>query len=93
MLQAGRPSPPPEVEETDGAGAPPADGGAEETGAEAGVGAAEASGAQKNFKLNFPNAKVASFAGFVKGTPVSGGINDVLAGSAEIRISGAVTVA
>lgn len=55
--------------------------------------AAQASGAQKNFKLNFPNAKVASFAGFVKGTPVSGGINDVLAGSAEIRISGAVTVA
>ncbi len=46
-----------------------------------------------NFKLLFPNGKTASFAGYVKATPISGGVDAVVDGSVEIRISGLVTIA
>lgn len=55
--------------------------------------AAQASGAEKNFKLTYPNALVASFAGFVKGAPQSGGVDAVISGSVEVRVNGTVTVA
>lgn len=54
---------------------------------------AKTSGASKTYKLTYPNTKVATFAGYVKGTPQSGGVDKVVSGSVEIRISGAVTVA
>ncbi|MGI4847142.1 MAG: phage tail tube protein [Janthinobacterium lividum] len=57
------------------------------------VRAAQASGAQKNFKLAYPNGKVASFAAFVKGSPVSGGVDAVVAGTIELRVNGLVTIA
>jgi hypothetical protein len=55
--------------------------------------AAKATGAQKNFKWNYPNGKVASFAGYVKSMPESGGVDGVIDGSTEITITGAVIVA
>lgn len=55
--------------------------------------AAKAAGAQKNFKLIYPNGKAASFAAFVKSMPEQGGVDGVIAGSAELTITGAVTVA
>lgn len=57
------------------------------------VRAAQASGAQQNFKVNYPNGKVASFAAYVKGTPQTGAVDAVVDGTIELRINGAVTVA
>lgn len=50
-------------------------------------------GTQKNYRLTYPNAKVASFAAYVKSTPESGGVDAVIGGSVELTITGAVTVA
>jgi hypothetical protein len=55
--------------------------------------AAKAAGTQKNFKWNYPNGKVASFAAYVKSMPEQGGVDAVISGSAEMTITGAVTVA
>jgi hypothetical protein len=55
--------------------------------------AAKAAGTQKNFKWNYPNGKVASFAAYVKSTPEQGGVDAVISGSVELTITGAVTVA
>ncbi len=54
--------------------------------------AAQASGVERNFRLAFPNAKTATFAGYVKGAPVQGGVDATVEGSFEIRINGNVTV-
>jgi hypothetical protein len=50
-------------------------------------------GAQKNFKLTYPNGKVASFSGYVMSMPSQGGVDAVVAGSAEIEISGSIVIA
>lgn len=57
------------------------------------VRAARASGAQKNFKVNYPNGLVASFVAYVKGTPQSGSVDAVVDGTIELRINGDVTIA
>lgn len=54
---------------------------------------AQAAGTEKTFKLNFPNSRVATFNGYVKGAPVQGGVDATVEGSFEIRINGNVTVA
>lgn len=54
---------------------------------------AKGAGAQKNYKVTYPNNKVASFAAFVKSTPESGGVDAVIDGSVELTITGAVTLA
>lgn len=50
-------------------------------------------GTQKNYKVTYPNNKVASFAAFVKSTPESGGVDAVIDGSVELTITGSVTLA
>ncbi len=54
---------------------------------------AQAAGTERTFRLNFPNARVATFNGYVKGAPVQGGVDATVEGSFEIRINGNVTVA
>lgn len=53
----------------------------------------KAAGTQKSYKVTYPNAKVASFAAYVKSTPESGGVDAVIAGSVDLTITGAVVVA
>lgn len=55
--------------------------------------AAQTASASKNFKLNLPNGKVASFTGFVKKISTAGGVDAVIKSSVDIRISGAITIA
>lgn len=52
---------------------------------------AKASGLTKDFKLELPNGAVRTFQGIVKSMPESGGVDAKVAGSMNIRISGAVT--
>lgn len=55
--------------------------------------AAADAGTTKNWKLTLVSGTndVASFAGFVKSVPISGGVDAAVAGSFRIRITGAVT--
>ncbi|MDP2026448.1 phage tail tube protein [Sulfuriferula sp.] len=55
------------------------------------VEAARISGGIKNFKLTLPNAKTASFTGYVKKFSAQGGVDALLKSAIDIRISGAVT--
>jgi hypothetical protein len=55
--------------------------------------AAQVAGTIQNFTLAFPNGKVASWTGFVKKFTRSGGVDQVLKQTCDIRISGAVTIA
>ncbi len=55
--------------------------------------AAQAASAQKNFKLNLPNGKVASFAGFVKKISSQAGVDAIVKSSVDIRITGVITIA
>jgi hypothetical protein len=57
------------------------------------VRASKGAGTQKNYRVTYPNTKVASFAAYVKSTPESGGVDAVIDGSVELTITGAVTVA
>ena len=54
------------------------------------VRSAKASGAVKSFKLVFPDAVVATFSAIVKTVPVAGGVNAVLKGSVNTKITGPV---
>lgn len=53
--------------------------------------AARTSGAVKGIKLVFPDAVVASFNVLVKSVPVAGGINAVLKGTIDTKVTGPVT--
>lgn len=54
--------------------------------------AAKASATQKNFKLSLPNGTNATFAGYVKNSPLDGGVDQTLKTSGvQIRITGNVT--
>jgi len=56
--------------------------------------AAQASGDTKTFLLTFPDASTATFQAIVKNAQsLSGGVDQVLTGSASLRITGAVTFA
>jgi len=55
--------------------------------------AARAAGARKQYKLEYPNGLVSAFAAFVKSMPHQGGVDAVIAGTAELRIDGDVIVA
>jgi len=55
--------------------------------------AAKADGTKKWFKLTLPNGRVASFQALVKSAPWQGGVDQVIEGTVELRISGNVTVA
>jgi hypothetical protein len=52
--------------------------------------AARLSGAVTQFKLTLPDGKAAVFSALVKTTPLQGGVDAVLKGSVETRITGAV---
>lgn len=54
------------------------------------VRAARVSGAVKSLKLVFPDAVVATFDVLVKSVPVAGGVNAVLKGTVDCKVSGAV---
>lgn len=53
--------------------------------------AARASGNVVGFRLTLPDASVASFSSLVKTMPTAGGVNAVLKGKVDTKISGAVT--
>lgn len=53
--------------------------------------AARDSQASKNFKLTLSNGENAKFIGFVKKFSLNGGVDQVVKGSVDIRISGPVT--
>ncbi len=53
--------------------------------------AARANGNIVGFKLTLPDASVASFSALVKTIPTSGGVNAVLKGKVDCKISGPVT--
>jgi hypothetical protein len=53
--------------------------------------AAQTASATKNWKFTLPNGKVASFAGYVKQTPISGGVDQSVKRSMTLKISGPVT--
>lgn len=56
--------------------------------------AAKASGTLKSFRLLAPNGKTATFSGYVKNSPLDGGVDQLLkTGGVQIRITGAVTYA
>lgn len=55
--------------------------------------AAQASSAQKAFKLILSNAEVLSFNGFAKSFSMTGAIDDIYKRAGDIRITGAVTLA
>lgn len=58
------------------------------------VRAAQASGAVKTFVLTLPDSSTATFTGLVKNaTSLSGGVDQVVTGSVNIKITGAVTFA
>ena len=50
--------------------------------------AARKSGKVVQLKLTLPNAEAATFSALVKSTPISGGIDAVLKGSVETRVTG-----
>jgi hypothetical protein len=52
--------------------------------------AAKTSAATKAFKLRLPNGKLRVFKGFVKKFSEQGGVNQIVKGSADIRITGVV---
>lgn len=52
--------------------------------------AARASGALTGFKLTLPDTSVATYSALVKTIPTAGGVNAVLKGSVDTKISGAV---
>jgi hypothetical protein len=52
--------------------------------------AARVSGALKPFRLTLPDASVASWSALVKTMPVSGGVNAIMKGKVDTKISGAV---
>lgn len=55
---------------------------------------AKRAGTLKNFKLTLPNARTATFAGYVKNTPLDGGVDQVLKTTGvSIRITGDVVYA
>lgn len=53
--------------------------------------AAKAAGTVKDFRLTLPNDDVATFSALVKSMPVSGGVDGVISGSMDLRITGDVT--
>ena len=53
--------------------------------------AAHKSGNVAQLKLTLPNTETATFSALVKSTPISGGVDAVLKGSVETRITGDVT--
>lgn len=55
------------------------------------VRAARTSGAVTGFKLVLPDAKTATFNALVKSIPTTGGVNAVLKGSVDTKITGPVT--
>lgn len=55
------------------------------------VRAARVSGDVKGMKLTFPDAKTATFAVLVKSIPVAGGVNALLKGTVDCKITGPVT--
>lgn len=55
--------------------------------------AAQLAGTSQTFRLTFPDTHTAAFTGYVKKVPHSGGVDQLLKRSADIRISGAVTYA
>lgn len=65
---------------------------ADDTG-QAALRAAAAAGTTKNWKLTLVSGTldVASFAGFIKSVPISGGVDAAVTGSFRIRITGAVS--
>ena len=52
---------------------------------------ARLAGTEKNFRLTFSDASTGTFAGFVLGLASSGGVDDKVANSITIEITGAVT--
>jgi hypothetical protein len=55
------------------------------------VDAARVAGTVKTFKLVLPNAATATFDGYVKKFPLSGGVDKVLETAVDVRVTGAVT--
>lgn len=56
--------------------------------------AAKRAGTLKNFKLTLPNAKTATFSGYVKNSPLDGGVDQILKTTGvSIRITGDVVYA
>lgn len=55
--------------------------------------AARISGSGMPFKITYPDASTDSFTAYVKAMPKQGGVDAVLSGSINLRISGAVTSA
>lgn len=55
--------------------------------------ASKAAASRLNYKLTYPNGKVASFGAYVRAMPESGAVDEVIGGSAELRIDGEVIVA
>lgn len=55
------------------------------------VEAARVSGAVTGFQLELPNGDTATFDTLVKSTPMSGGVDAVVKGSVQTKITGAVT--
>lgn len=53
--------------------------------------AAQAASTQKQFKLTFPNAKTATFNGYVKKVGTQGGVDAVVKRAIDIRITGSIT--
>ncbi|MFA5170424.1 MAG: phage tail tube protein [Sulfuriferula sp.] len=57
------------------------------------IDAARVSGALETFKLTLPNAKTATFTGYVKKFSMQGGVDALVKSQIDIRISGPVTYA
>jgi hypothetical protein len=53
--------------------------------------AARATGAPTGFRFTLPNNRIATFDVLVKSTPMTGGVNALLKGTIDTRITGAVT--
>lgn len=54
--------------------------------------AAQTASDEQQFKIKFSNEKMATFKGYVKKFSLSGGVDQVVKASCDIRISGAVTL-
>ncbi|WP_087686808.1 phage tail tube protein [Pandoraea sp. PE-S2R-1] len=52
--------------------------------------AARKSGALRSFRLTLPDGQVATWSGLVKSTPLQGGVDAILTGTVNTRISGEV---
>lgn len=58
------------------------------------IDSAKRAGTVKSFKLTLPNGKAATFSGFVKNSPLDGGVDQILmTAGVSIRITGDVTFA